>query len=61
MEDSLPLGPGSDLSSVGVDHIPVDLTASSVDINLFDLKTTLSLPEVADDPEDSNDGNSEPG
>lgn len=53
-----PGGPGSNLSAVRVDSIPVVLTETSVEINLVNSEPAGSLPGVSDSPEDKDDGNS---
>lgn len=60
VEALLPLWPGGNLGFVGIDHFPVKLTTSSIDINLVESEPTLSLPGVSSDPENEDDRNSEP-
>jgi hypothetical protein len=59
--EALPRGPRLDLLALGVDEIPVKLTTASVDIHLSGTEPALALPEVAGDPESSNDEGSEVG
>lgn len=42
-----------------VNVFPVDGTTASIEIDLVKSEETLALPDVADDPEDENDGHSE--
>jgi hypothetical protein len=59
VEESAPSGPLSNLGAVGIDHIPVVLTKTSVKIDLIDSKPLGSLPDVTNDPEQNNDRDSE--
>lgn len=59
MQHTLPCGPGRNLSTIRVDGVPVELTASSVNIHLVCAQPATSLPEVADDPEEEDDGKGE--
>lgn len=60
MESLLPLWPRGNLGLVGVDHLPVKLTSSRVNVNLVKFEPSLTLPGVTDNPEDENDWNGEP-
>lgn len=59
MEESAPSGPFSNLGAVGINHIPVMLTKTSIEIDLVECEPLGSLPDVSDDPEHKNDGNSQ--
>lgn len=58
MEEPAPSGPLSNLGAVGIDHVPVVLTKTSIKIDLVDCEPLGSLPDVANDPEQNNDGDS---
>ena len=49
------------MSPVGIDLIPVELTTAGVDVHLVCSEPTGALPEVADDPEEDDDGEGEVG
>ena len=51
MSETLPRRPGLNLLALAVNKVPVELTATSVDIHLSGPKPTSTLPKVADDPE----------
>jgi hypothetical protein len=55
VESALPGGPAPNLLALLVDEIPVKLTATSVDVHLSGSEPALALPEVADEPESSDD------
>jgi len=61
VEPALPGGHGSQLGTVGVDLVPVDLTAAGVDIDLLCAEPTGALPEEAANPEYDDDGKSQVG
>lgn len=54
-------GPGGAPGSVGIDGFPIMLTTTGIKINLVELKEALALPQVADGPEEEDDGKSEVG
>jgi hypothetical protein len=58
VEGSSPSRPSGNLGTVSIDLLPVMLTETSVKVNLVNGKPLGSLPEVTDDPEDKDDGNS---
>ena len=45
----------SNLLSVGVDLVPVQLTAAGIDIDLGGLQPTSALPGITDNPEENDD------
>ena len=49
---ALPGWPGSHLSPLGVDQVPVKLTSAGVDIHLRSPQPSLSFPEVSAHPEE---------
>jgi hypothetical protein len=55
VESALPGGPAPDLLAFLVDKVPVEFTATSVDVHLSGSEPALALPEVADSPEGSDD------
>lgn len=59
MCNASPLGPGGNLGSVGIDLVPVELTAAGVDIYLGGAEPTFALPQVTDGPEEEDDGGGE--
>lgn len=61
VHNALPRRHGRELGTVSVDLIPRQLTASRVDVNLLRLEPTLALPQVADDPEQDDDGEGKHG
>jgi hypothetical protein len=58
VQQALPSGPSGHLSSLPVDEVPIELTATSVDIHLGGTKPSFTLPEVPGNPErgDNEDG-----
>lgn len=48
-------------STLGVDPVPVNLAATSINVNLAELEPAGTLPEEAADPEHDNDGKGEVG
>jgi hypothetical protein len=54
VSETLPCRPSLDLLALAVDEVPVELTATGIDIHLSGPKPTSTLPEIADDPEQSN-------
>lgn len=58
MVEALPSRLSGQFTSVGVDLLPVHLTTTGVDIHLAGLEPTFTLPDVADDPEEEDDGSS---
>lgn len=61
MHNALPRRHGRELGTVSIDLIPRQLTASRVDVDLLRLEPTLALPQVADDPEQDDDGEGKHG
>lgn len=59
VHETLPCGPRGNFGTLPVDQVPVELTATSVDIHLSGAKPSLALPEVTSDPEDGNNENGE--
>lgn len=59
MHPLLPLRLSSHVSLVLVNSIPIVLSATSIDINLFELQPSFSLPEVTTGPEEENNRESE--
>jgi hypothetical protein len=57
-QNAPPHGPGSDHFAMRVDLVPVELTATGVDINLVSAEPTSTLPDEATDPEEDDDGDS---
>lgn len=55
MVEPLPRRVASNLGSGGVDRIPVNWSASSVNIHLGGSEPSLTLPEVTADPEAQDD------
>jgi hypothetical protein len=56
VDETLPAGHGGDLCPVGVDLLPVQLTAAVVDVNLRGAQPALALPDETADPEDDDNG-----
>jgi hypothetical protein len=48
---TLPCGPTPDLLTLLVNGVPVEFTATSVDVHLSGSEPTFFLPEVTGDPE----------
>lgn len=61
VEETLPRRLRRHLSALGVDKIPVELTATGVDVHLGSAEPSLALPEVTSNPESSDDESSEVG
>jgi len=61
VEPALPTRHGSQLSTVSVDLIPVDLATAGVDIDLLGAEPASALPEEATNPEDDDDRESQVG
>lgn len=61
MENAFPGGVGSNLGLVLANFLHVKLTSAGVDIDVVKLQPTLTLPKVADSPEESDDEDSEVG
>lgn len=55
MHPLLPRRPSGHLGALGVDVVPVELTAAGVDIDLGSPEPSLALPKVTDNPEEGND------
>lgn len=55
MKDLSPPTSSSDLLTLGMDSIPINLTAASINVDLFDFKPTCSFPSVANGPEGEDD------
>lgn len=49
------------MGTVGVDSLPVKLTTTGVNVHLGGAEPARALPEVANDPEDQDDRDGEPG
>lgn len=60
-ESASPCRPACNLASVGVDGIPIMLTAASVEIDVGKSDPAFALPDIADSPEEEDDGESEIG
>lgn len=60
MQSPLPLGQGGNSGTMGAHLVPVDFAPTRVDIDLVDADATLALPDVADGPEEENNGHREP-
>jgi len=58
VEDTAPGGIGGNLGAIGVDLVPVVLPETSVEVDLVNAQPTVTLPEVAGDPEEQDDGDS---
>lgn len=56
MDEAFPRGHGSHPGSISLDFVPVQLAATGVDIDLGSTQPTLALPEIADGPEEENNG-----
>jgi hypothetical protein len=56
VHDPLPGRAVGESLALGVDQIPVELTTAAVDVDLVHAQPALSLPEVADSPEQEHDG-----
>lgn len=50
---------GGFFGTLGVDHVPVNLAAAGVDVDLGGAKPSLALPEVTTGPEKEHNGKSE--
>lgn len=61
VQHTLPGGRRSKLTTVSVDAVPVMLTETSVEVNLAKLQPTLSLPDVAKDVKDNDNGEGQVG
>lgn len=61
VQHTLPGGRLSKLAPVSVDAVPVMLTTTSVEVNLAKVQPTLSLPDVAKDVEDNDNGEGQVG
>lgn len=61
MHEALPRRPGLDLLTLAVDEVPVEFTTAGVDIHLCGAKPSLLLPEIASNPEGSDDERGEVG
>ena len=59
MQGALPHWPAGNLRTVRVDNIPIELTTASVNVHLVRAQPAASLPEVANDPEEEDDGEGE--
>ena len=55
VESTSPRRHSGDPGALGVDDLPVELAATSVDINLVGAEPPLALPEVSADPEEGDD------
>lgn len=55
VDKASPGGHGGDAGALGVDVVPVELTAARVDIHLGSSEPTGALPEETDDPEEDDD------
>ena len=60
MEHALPVRPAGHFGFEGVNGFPIELTATSVNINLIGSKPSAPLPEISDEPKSDDEENSEP-
>lgn len=60
VHNSLVCWPSLLLLTESMDNLPVNLTATVLEIHLGKLYWTLALPDPSDNPEDKNNGNGEP-
>lgn len=60
-ERASPGRPGCDLAPVGIDGIPVMLTAAGVEVDLVEFDPALALPDVSDNPKEEDDREGEIG
>lgn len=61
VESALPCGPSLHLLALGVDEVPVELTAASINVHLSSAEPALLLPEITGEPESGNDEGSKVG
>lgn len=54
MENLSPSRVGSDLGSIRIDFLPVYFPASGIDVNIACMDPSLSLPQIANHPEEQN-------
>lgn len=54
VQGALPGGLRSGLSALGIDVVPVERSPARVDIDLVKREPTLALPDVATDPEETD-------
>jgi len=55
VQDSLPCRVGGNLLLRLIDHLPIDFSPSSININFVQCQPSSSFPEIANNPEEDDD------